>query len=235
MTVQQDITRLAAQTTSAAGFEHQALALCRSYFEADVGALIPASRPDSAQLQGFDHLAEQLTTHWAQYSQEVCPVQAQAHRLGVASDLEVLGRTLHRTRVYREVMAPLGGRESVFVVPTFRGQPVGVLMLGTCGRSLSKAARRVLADLASPLAVSWAASQLGDVLTHGAACPQPDPLTMTEQELLSYLQLGYTTREIALARSTSFYTVRNQLSQLYRKLGVANRTEAVGRTGRTSG
>ena len=35
-------------------------------------------------------------------------------------------------------------------------------------------------------------------------------------------------REIAHARGTSFFTVRNQLSALYRRLEVGNRAEAIG-------
>ena len=54
-------------------------------------------------------------------------------------------------------------------------------------------------------------------------------LSDTERELLSHLALGFSTAEIARARSRSFFTVRNQLAALYRKLEVANRAEALGR------
>ena len=55
-------------------------------------------------------------------------------------------------------------------------------------------------------------------------------LSAREREILSYLRLGYTNREIGLALGTSFRTVRNQLSHLFEKLGVSTRAEAVGRS-----
>jgi len=62
-----------------------------------------------------------------------------------------------------------------------------------------------------------------------ASSSQPLPrLTETELDLLDYLELGWGTREIAEARGTSFFTVRNQLSALYRRLEVTNRAEAIG-------
>ncbi|MDD9947519.1 MAG: LuxR C-terminal-related transcriptional regulator [Myxococcales bacterium] len=60
--------------------------------------------------------------------------------------------------------------------------------------------------------------------------PAPDSfgLSPRELEVLSYLPLGYTNKQIALALGTSAGTVRNQLSNAYLKLGVACRAEAVG-------
>jgi DNA-binding CsgD family transcriptional regulator len=52
-------------------------------------------------------------------------------------------------------------------------------------------------------------------------------LTAREREVLSYLRLGYTNREIAAACGTSPRTVRNQLSTVFEKLGAATRAEAV--------
>jgi DNA-binding NarL/FixJ family response regulator len=52
-------------------------------------------------------------------------------------------------------------------------------------------------------------------------------LTDRERELLRLLAKGRSTDEIARTLYLSPKTVRNQLSDLYRTLGVANRTEAV--------
>jgi DNA-binding CsgD family transcriptional regulator len=59
------------------------------------------------------------------------------------------------------------------------------------------------------------------------AAPESVGLTERERELLSYLGLGYTNEQIASACGVSPYTVRNQLSRAYSKLGVATRAEAV--------
>jgi DNA-binding CsgD family transcriptional regulator len=52
-------------------------------------------------------------------------------------------------------------------------------------------------------------------------------LTPREREVLGYLCLGYTNREIALACATSPNTVRNQLASIFAKLGATTRAEAV--------
>jgi two-component system nitrate/nitrite response regulator NarP len=66
------------------------------------------------------------------------------------------------------------------------------------------------------------------------AAPQPLPpapiveaLTERERELLARLAEGLDNREIAQRVALSEGTVRNLLSRLYEKLGVANRTQAV--------
>ncbi len=46
--------------------------------------------------------------------------------------------------------------------------------------------------------------------------------------MVDYLHLGYTNEQIGLALGTRPRTVRNQLTAVYRKLGVATRAEAVG-------
>lgn len=52
-------------------------------------------------------------------------------------------------------------------------------------------------------------------------------LTRTEHEILRWVSAGRTTAEIALLRGRSASTVRNQLTLIFRKLGVRNRAEAV--------
>src|SRR5262249_2011498 len=54
------------------------------------------------------------------------------------------------------------------------------------------------------------------------------PLPAPERGVLQYLQRGYSNRQIALVLGTSPLTVRNQLGRLFRKVGVASRSELVG-------
>ena len=57
----------------------------------------------------------------------------------------------------------------------------------------------------------------------------PDPglqLTEVERQILTWLAAGRTNAEMAKLRGRSPSTIRNQLENLYRKLGVGNRTEA---------
>ena len=55
----------------------------------------------------------------------------------------------------------------------------------------------------------------------------PRPLSSIELDLLSALHTGASNRKIALQRGKSTYTVRNQLSTLYAKIGVKNRIQAL--------
>ena len=52
-------------------------------------------------------------------------------------------------------------------------------------------------------------------------------LTSTEHEIMRWVSAGRTTAEIAMMRGRSTATVRNQLTVIFRKLGVRNRAEAV--------
>jgi DNA-binding CsgD family transcriptional regulator len=53
-------------------------------------------------------------------------------------------------------------------------------------------------------------------------------LSPREEEIFSYLQRGYSNRQIGLVLGTSPLTVRNQLARLFRKVGVSTRAELVG-------
>jgi DNA-binding CsgD family transcriptional regulator len=64
-----------------------------------------------------------------------------------------------------------------------------------------------------------------------AAASLPDQLTDAERVVLRELLAGKSNAEIAGARGTSPRTVANQISSLYRKLGVASRAELAARFG----
>ena len=51
-------------------------------------------------------------------------------------------------------------------------------------------------------------------------------LTPREQEVLAFLTVGKTNREIAAGLGVSVSTVKCHLRSIYEKLGVSNRTEA---------
>jgi DNA-binding CsgD family transcriptional regulator len=60
------------------------------------------------------------------------------------------------------------------------------------------------------------------------------PLTARERRILDLLRQGKTNAQIGAAVFISEKTVRNHLSSVYRKLGVANRAQAIVRTGTLS-
>jgi len=55
----------------------------------------------------------------------------------------------------------------------------------------------------------------------------PDPLTRREQDVLKLISAGLTNQEIAEELVISYETVKKHAGNIYRKLGVSNRTEAV--------
>jgi LuxR family transcriptional regulator, maltose regulon positive regulatory protein len=55
----------------------------------------------------------------------------------------------------------------------------------------------------------------------------PEPLTLREQEVLQLLAAGLTNREIGKKLVISAQTVKKHTANIYGKLGVGNRTEAV--------
>ena len=57
--------------------------------------------------------------------------------------------------------------------------------------------------------------------------PSPLEFSGRERELLQFLSAGHSNDEIAELRNRSPATVRNQISTLYQKLGVARRTDAI--------
>lgn len=67
-----------------------------------------------------------------------------------------------------------------------------------------------------------------DATGHEArGAPDEIEFSRTDVELLRLVSAGHSTKQIAELRSRSPATVRNQLSALYQKLGVARRSEAV--------
>lgn len=154
-------------------------------------------------------------------------VEAAQSGNGLVVDSELFGTTLHEQDYYRIVMEPVRGHSTLFVALPQRGPLKTEVVLGRCVGSpkFSEHEKRVVASLVPTLSLA--------VLAH--ANPKPVPrsdalrrLTAREREVLGYLRLGYTNHQIGVALGTRERTVRNQLSSIYEKLGVATRAEAVG-------
>jgi DNA-binding CsgD family transcriptional regulator len=140
---------------------------------------------------------------------------------GVGVDLEFFGRAgLERTQAYREVIRPHRGRASLLMF-----LPDVTLVLGRTRAGFRDAECQTLAEMRSLVAVCEQA--VAARLPVASPAPQLSP---RERELLAYLRLGYTNREIASACGTSFRTVRNQLGPLFAKLEASTRAEAVARS-----
>jgi len=162
---------------------------------------------------------------WAVYREDFRAVERRARSVGgVVIDREVLGaRRLERTSVYREVMRPHGGESSLIAYLGAGPRVVAGLVLGrTQARFKAAEVERLRAALSVLTVCELAVRQ--------SKPHESELLSAREREILSYLRLGYTNREIGTALGTSFRTVRNQLSGVFEKLGASTRAEAVARS-----
>jgi DNA-binding NarL/FixJ family response regulator len=104
----------------------------------------------------------------------------------------------------------------------FGSFPQAVLQVCSGGASITpNLARRLLQRLGTPpVAAAAAAGEL--TATSGPA------LSERESEVLRQVSLGYTSREIAVKLTLSVLTVNTHVRNIYRKLGVKSRAQAVG-------
>lgn len=152
-----------------------------------------------------------------------------------------------RHRAQRGVLAVPQGEEEVPLLRLLRlDRPVTTLCLGWFGEEGTALvlAREAEAPFLLPelelLRLALPVLALAEMNAGNLEDSLGSPLTGREREIFEYLQRGYSNRQIALVLGTSPLTVRNQLGRLFRKVGVASRSELVGlatapwaRTGRT--
>jgi DNA-binding CsgD family transcriptional regulator len=205
-------------------FERSLVTRLQVDFDCDVVLCTRGTRRPPTAL-GID-IARIPLGSWQTYRGETSPMAGEAaRRRGVVIDREVLTDNDRRKCAYfADLMAPVGGTDSLLVYAHFGGHVVGLIVLGKCGRPFTHAAVRACEAIVPALSVSMIAVECA------ATRLQSDPtmsLTSREREVIDYLRLGYRNAEIALAMDTSPNTVRNQLAAIYQKLGAANRAEAV--------
>jgi DNA-binding CsgD family transcriptional regulator len=216
------LTRLAAILGVSVGF----------FLSLDRGPSVPSVLPwDPA-------LADQLSRQRTRYLAELAPIaQAARGAGGVVVDTAVLtAPARRRLGFYAELVGPRGLGELLFAYVGLRGVQSAVIALGrpagAPGFGLAERAALVrllpaikLGDHAhtrtrAPRATGWARGSREGAFV--AACGQ---LTEREQEIVGYVAVGLRNDEIALACGSSVNTVRNQLRSIFRKVGVASRTE----------
>ena len=101
----------------------------------------------------------------------------------------------------------------------------GYLLKDTPPAGLFSAVRDVAAG--KTLIAPEVLARLTQVIQQGGPGPQEEPLTEREHEILQLIAKGYSNKEIAAALFISDNTVKTHISNLFDKLGVRDRTEAV--------
>jgi len=223
------LAELAATANSLCDYERGALELIGARVGFDV-AMFKRAGGTGPYTPGLDlGIKRACMPYWKQFGEEIAPVAAVAMRQGrVAVDVEVFGlRRMERLSYYQLLMRPHGGTSTAIIHFTRRGSIVGCLSLGRTRGSFAASELDYLRTLATTLSVCEASvlAAPSPVWTIAAAAS----LTPREREVLGYLRFGYTNAQIAAALGSAERTVRNQLSSIYEKLGVATRAEAAAR------
>lgn len=196
---------------------------------------------------------DQVQRGWAALATTRAPgllLKAALTSNGVVIDSELFGSTLREHEYYQAIMAPHGGYTTLFgVLATASPNEValpqraakaavrGEIVLGRCRgtKPFTQAQCQQLARLLPTLSLAHRAfhpapivpvSKAAGAIAAGSTAVVR--LTEREREVVGYLHLGYTNRQIGMALGTKERTVRNQLSQIYEKLGVGSRAEVVG-------
>jgi DNA-binding CsgD family transcriptional regulator len=179
-------------------------------------------------------MMQRLTSRWATYRAELAPVLDVARRGGAAIDVNVLGASLERSAYYRELMEPQAAKAGAIVMLTHRQSVLGAFVLGR-RRGFSWRDETRLCEMAPALGLGLAAlrGSGGEPSHQRPRAWRTDcdlskagfTLSPRERELVEYLCLGYSNKQIAVACGLSPNTVRNRLAAVYERLGVGSRAE----------
>jgi len=216
----------------------------RHYLKAAAGALTKALPVDALLairqpragawvaecVQGVERATlERLSDNWECYRRELSPVFDSADGSGAAVDAHEMGEGLANTRYFTEIAAPQRAVATAIVLLRWQGAALGAFVLGR-RREFEPHETELLRELAPSLALGLAAHACS------AAREPTDPLatlTPSEREVTSYVCLGYTNKEIALACGVSANRVRNKLVRIFERLGVSTRAELSGLAARS--
>jgi LuxR family maltose regulon positive regulatory protein len=180
---------------------------------------IPVALAQVWLAQGRPDQALQLLDHALQAAEQV-------GRLGNAIQILVVKALTHRARgdpdralIDLEKALELAEPEGYFRVFMDEGKPILRLLARTAARNpASGYIQKLLEGLGGPVAIEPIAS------------PQLiEPLTTRELQVLRLIADGATNQEIANELVLSIYTVKKHISNIYGKLGVDNRVQAVAR------
>lgn len=117
-----------------------------------------------------------------------------------------------------------------YVFEGLRAGALGYLLKDVSGRELADAVRKVAAGgaLIEPSVARKVLAEFARLAPPARATEQalPEPLSEREQEILRFLSLGLSNREIAGRLNLAEGTVKNYVTAILQKLGVRDRTQA---------
>jgi len=225
-----DVIGLASESSNLLSFQALLVRVLQAEIDCEgvLADLSPRPQLPSAVGLRFDALPPSALSSraWQTYCAEVAPVRdfAFAHQ-GVAADVDVLPQSvIERSSYYRDLVLPLRGTARLFTCLRLGESVVGRVVFGRSGRMFSKVAIKHVESLLPAISISARALQANPIIQKSNS---QKALTSREREVLDLVRLGYRNADIANALETSPNTVRNQLAAIFRKLGAANRAEAI--------
>lgn len=132
-------------------------------------------------------------------------------------------REIRQACAQTEIVVLTAFGEEELVLGTLAAGARGYLLKGASGQVLLQALETV--SMGQSFLDPAVMTSLARCLVEGPSQPWPQ-LTQQERQLLTLVGQGKTNREIAGELYLSERTVRNQLSRLFKKLGLKNRTQA---------
>jgi len=226
------VAELACSARDWDGFERETTALLLEAIGADTVFFSDGRRISAHGLGVIEQVRDRIQPLWPELAaQSAVLLEAALRAGGTLIDSEVMGKDLERMPYYDALMRPVRGRTTLIGVVTPAGCVSHKIAIGRCWGSSPFRSRhsRLLASVLPTISLARAA--LAARKRQGERGELLGALTPREREVLGYLRLGYTNEQIGAALGTRARTVRNQLSRVYEKLGVATRAEAVGLCG----
>jgi DNA-binding CsgD family transcriptional regulator len=222
------LAALAADCTTQDEWRSAALAELQRWIGFDYGVVWTPGQA-SGVVNGFDvAFLRRVQARGDTFADDVQALVAGAlQRGGVGVDCETLdARRRDRSAFYREIIWPVGSRGFLTVPLCAGGEIVAMMQLGRGNAQAARfedvASRERLAHVRAIFALAERAH--APTLKKTDAIAASD-LTAREQEVVRYLTLGFTNKEIALACGTSANTVKNQLAAAFKKANVSTRAE----------
>lgn len=198
-------------------------------FDASYFGAASQEQPAAPVVSGIDaERVEQCEAHADRYWQDRMALhRAALARDGAVADHDALSaRARDRMPFYREVVSGHGIRATAVAMLRLRGQVSGCIFLGRSSRGARFGGELALLRRALPVLALGDAVHAGPARAIVGPAPLAAPeLTPREQAVLQLVCRGWTNAQIAKHLGSSPRTVKNQVSAIFRKTKVANRTQ----------
>jgi DNA-binding CsgD family transcriptional regulator len=202
----------------------------------DSAILLPtACAPPGTLNRGPESAAiyQHYRIHEARYRGELARGHAIAEQQGgyIDSDVYTLAER-SRLAFFNEIVRPQGVQSRIVANVSFHGRLDALIQLCRHGRGARFCTRELdlIRQLLPTLSLTYAAVRSSAGLRAPPVLGQRlDELTARERQIAHFVGCGYQNKEIAALLGSSPITIRNQLSHIFRKVGISGRAALAAR------